>query len=62
MIFFFIIVEAWRPERTSCGGAIDKQQFHDLVANVEVAEEQPAAQIAAACPKKELPWKKSDGI
>jgi hypothetical protein len=47
-------------------GAIDKQQFHDLVANVEVAEEQPVAQIAAVQKKeprkkKELPWKKSGG-
>jgi hypothetical protein len=40
-------------------GAIDKQQFHDLVANVELAEEQPAAQIAAV--QKKEPWKKSGG-
>jgi hypothetical protein len=46
--------------------ATDKQQSHDLMANVEVAEDQPVAQIAAVQKKehrkkKELPWMKSDG-
>ncbi len=44
--------------------AIYKQHFHDPVANVDMAEEQPATQIAAIqkkepIQKKKLPWKKT---
>ncbi len=44
--------------------AAHKEQSHDLMTNVEMAEEQPAAQIAAVQkkePKQKLPWKSPEG-
>jgi hypothetical protein len=49
---FLVTSEAWQPERTSFGPLTSSSPMTVEVANMDMAEEQPVAQIAAVHKKE----------